>query len=166
MKFLIFLISCGLAFTACTGDQTEITTFILLRHAEKGDDGTEDPDLTKEGVKRAERLSALLSEANIKGIYSTNFKRTRNTVVPLAKMKDLEIETFEPFKADEIERMLDEHTGGTVVLSGHTNNIPWTANLLTGMQDFKDFEETQYGTLLIVSVVEKGKVASVTRLEY
>jgi 2,3-bisphosphoglycerate-dependent phosphoglycerate mutase len=142
------------------------TTIILLRHAEKATDGTEDPDLKPEGVKRAEHLAQMLKDTQIDGIYATDFKRTRQTVQPLASAKQLEIQSYEPFKNDEIEEMLAKHGGETIVVCGHTNNIPWTANLLTGKDDFKDYEETQYGIFLIVTVVDKGKNAEVTRLNY
>ncbi|MEX2234300.1 MAG: hypothetical protein WD824_19200 [Cyclobacteriaceae bacterium] len=38
--------------SACTEKDSGITTFILIRHAEKGDDGTRDPDLKAEGNER------------------------------------------------------------------------------------------------------------------
>ncbi len=62
--------------------------------------------------------------------------------------------------------MLKKHEGGTVVISGHSNNIPWIANLLLGREEFKDYDDADYGNVLIVSVVEKGKIAAVTWLSY
>lgn len=162
----ILMLVFALTTAGCVPTDPQITTFILLRHAEKGNDGTEDPDLNPEGIERARRLTQLLKETQINGIYTTNFKRTRNTVAPLASEKNLEVELYETYKDDEIEKILEKHPGGTVVICGHSNNIPWTANLLTGKEEFKDYEETAYGIMLIVSVVEKGKVAKVTRLEY
>jgi 2,3-bisphosphoglycerate-dependent phosphoglycerate mutase len=147
-------------------ESDQITTFILLRHAEKGNDGTEDPDLSPPGIERAERLKLLLRETEINGIYATQFKRTKNTVAPLALAKNLDIQSYESFKAEEIEKMLDKHQGGTVVICGHSNNIPWTANLLLGKETYKDYTENEYGIMLILSVVQKGKVAKVTRLDW
>ncbi|WP_276374216.1 phosphoglycerate mutase family protein [Chryseolinea sp. H1M3-3] len=147
-------------------ENDQITTFILLRHAEKGNDGTEDPDLSLPGIERAERLKLLLRETEINGIYATQFKRTKNTVAPLALAKNLDIQSYESFKAEEIEKMLDKHQGGTVVICGHSNNIPWTANLLLGKETYKDYTENEYGIMLILSVVKKGKVAKVTRLDW
>jgi phosphohistidine phosphatase SixA len=117
---------------------TPPTTFILLRHAEKASDGTEDPDLKAEGAERAQRLAELLKYTQVDGIYTTNFKRTRQTVEPLADVKKLEVQPYEAFKADEIEKMLHKHGGGTIVICGHTNNIPWTANLLMGREEFEE----------------------------
>lgn len=142
------------------------TTFILLRHAEKASDGTEDPDLKAEGEERAQRLTEFLKDTQVDGIYATNFRRTRQTVEPLAELKKLEVQRYEAFKAEEIENMLSKHRGGTIVVCGHSNNIPWTANLLMGREEMEEYEESEYGIFLIVTVVEKGTNAKVVRLSY
>jgi broad specificity phosphatase PhoE len=153
-------------FARCSEQHPQLTTLILLRHAEKDNDGTEDPGLTAEGIDRANRLTRFLKEVKIDGIYSTNYKRTRNTVTPLASDKSVEVQEYEAFKDDDIEKILEAHKGGTVVICGHSNNIPWTANLLVGKEEFKDFEDAEYGLMLFVSVLEKGKVAKVTPLRW
>ena len=150
---------------ACSSPESP-TTFILIRHAEKANDGTNDPDLKAEGKERAFRLAELLKETKVAAIYATNFKRTRQTVEPLAAEKNIAIQKYEAFQAEEIEKILDEHRGETVVVCGHTNNIPWTANLLTGTDDLKEYDESQYGIFLIVTVVHKGSNARVLRLSY
>ena len=164
-KFIVLFVI--ILFTASfTYAQKQITTFILLRHAEKGNDGTDDPDLKPEGKERANHLAELLGKTSIDAIYSTSFKRTRDTVAPLAAAKALDVQPYEAFKEEEIEKMLRKYAGGTVVISGHSNNIPWIANLLIGKEEYKDYEDSDYKNLLIVSVVEKGKVAKVTWLSY
>lgn len=152
--------------SGCAGDSGELTTFILIRHAEKGNDGTEDPDLTEQGIARAEKLSAMLQNTPIAAIYATNYKRTRNTVAPLAKIHDTKVQPYETFKPEVIEDMLEKHRGGTVLISGHSNTTPWTANLLTGTETYKDYAESEYGIILIVTVIGVGKGASVTRINY
>jgi hypothetical protein len=78
----------------------------------------------------------------------------------------VEVQEYEAFTDDDIEKILEAHKGGTVVICGHSNNIPWTANLLVGKEEFKDFEDAEYGLMLFVSVLEKGKVAKVTPLRW
>ncbi|HMG93761.1 MAG TPA: phosphoglycerate mutase family protein [Chryseolinea sp.] len=146
--------------------QSQLTTFILVRHAEKGDDGTKDPDLSEDGKKRANRLAEMLAKTSITAIYSTAYKRTRNTVWPLANAKGLGILSYDPLKGDVIDKMLNDHVGGTVVISGHSNTIPWTANYLTGKNDLKDFADNDYKNFLVVSVLKKGTDTQVTWLTY
>lgn len=166
MKKLALLCSILVLATTFTVAQKQITTFILVRHAEKGDDGTNDPDLKPEGVERAARLTQMLAETFVEAIYSTAFKRTLSTVAPLAAAKNLEVKIYDAFKEAEIEKMIRKHSGGTVVVSGHSNNIPWIANLLIGKEQYQPFKDNEYGNLLVVSVAEKGKVAKVTWLTY
>lgn len=161
IKFLLFLI----LLSGCAADSPELTTFILVRHAEKGNDGTDDPDLTPEGNSRAEKLSAMFRDTGLVAIYSTDFRRTKNTVAPLAKIHNLEVQQYEAYKPDVIENMVNKHRGGAVLISGHSNTTPWTANLLIGNETYKDYAESEYGIILIITVTRLGK-ASVIRVNY
>lgn len=162
VSFLLAL----LLLDACVGNKSEVTTFILVRHAEKANDGTEDPDLTYEGAARARRLAFMLKDTPLAAVYSTNFRRTKNTAAHVAEVKDLQVLSYEPHKPDVISEMINKHKGGTVLLVGHTNNIPWTANLLLGKEVYDDYEESEYGILLIVSVGKTNEGTVATRLNY
>jgi 2,3-bisphosphoglycerate-dependent phosphoglycerate mutase len=150
--------------TAITYAQT--TTFILVRHAEKESDGTRDPELSAEGKLRAERFAALVSKTNIDAIYSTDFKRTRNTVTPLALAKALRVNTYSSMKAADLEALLAKHTHSTIVLAGHSNTIPEIANALVGEKKFAQFSDDDYGNVLIITVSTVGKDAKVVWLTY
>ncbi len=128
------------------------TTFILIRHAEKEATGT-DPHLTKEGEERAKRLASMLEQQHIDAIYSTNYNRTKSTVKPLADAKGIQIQIYD--KQPDIANL-----GGTVVIVGHSNTIPALANLLIGKEQFKAFDDHDFGNLLII------KDGSVTHLRY
>jgi 2,3-bisphosphoglycerate-dependent phosphoglycerate mutase len=164
-RFGLFL-AIALAISVQSFAQSQITTFILVRHAERGEDGTKDPDISEEGKKRASRLAEMLSKTSIAAIYSTAYKRTRNTVAPLAGAKGLEVLHYEPLKGEAIDKMLQDHAGQTVVISGHSNTIPWTANYLTGNNELKDFADNDYTNFLVVSVLKKGTSTNVTWLTY
>jgi broad specificity phosphatase PhoE len=142
-----------------------ITTFILVRHAEKGTDG-DDPDLKPEGYNRAKQLAATLKNTTVDAVYSTRYKRTKNTVTPLALEKNLEVQVYENLKSAELDGLITKHKGGTILVGGHSNTIPQIANLLLGKETFKNFADTDYGNLLIISVVERGTTAKVTWLNY
>ena len=135
----------------------ETTTFILVRHAEKAVDGTKDPALTNEGEARAQQLLKLFANADITAIYSTDLKRTQMTVDPLAKSKGLEIQTYE-WKNPKalLNNILEANTGGTVVISGHSNTTPILANFLLGATKFEQFEDSDYGNLLIITTTKVG----------
>lgn len=135
----------------------QTTTFILVRHAEKVMDGTKDPVLTKEGEARANHILELFTKANISAIYSTDLKRTRMTVAALAKSKGLELQTYE-WKNPKalLNKILDSNVGGTVVISGHSNTTPILANFLLGNTMFEQFDDNDYGNLLIITTSKIG----------
>ena len=65
-----------------------------------------------------------------------------------------------------IAEIVEKYRGGTVLIAGHSNNIPRTANLLLGKDLYEDYEEDEYGILLIVSVGKSNKGSSVMRLNF
>lgn len=143
-----------------------VTTFILVRHAEKAAEGGSDPDLKPEGMKRADSFAALFTKASVDAVYSTNYKRTRNTIAPLANSKNLTVNTYSSMKAADLEVLLTKHTGGTIVIAGHSNTIPEIANALVGEKKFEQFTDADYGNILVISVTAVGKDAKVLWLRY
>lgn len=137
--------------------QTDVTTFILVRHAEKSKDDPRDPSLSEEGVKRAESLNKILMQADIAALYSTPYKRTKSTVQPIADAKGLEINIYDPRSADFLKEIMEKYKGQTIVISGHSNTTPLVANLLTGSDQFKQLSEDDYSKIYMVSVSEIGK---------
>src|SRR5688572_9324376 len=76
-------------------------TIILVRHAEKVD-ASRDPELSAEGRQRAERLRRVIKKYKPGAVYSTDFKRTRDTVSPVASSRNLQIQTYDPGKHAEL----------------------------------------------------------------
>ena len=147
-----------------SNEQSKSTIIFLVRHAEKADDGTKNPPLNETGNDRAMRLAKTLSNSSITAIYSTDYKRTKSTVEPLAKTTGLEIKIYEPKKEEVLQSIVDENRGGVVVICGHSNTTPWSANVLAGTQ-LKSFDETEYGNILIVTIWSDGKT-SLTKISY
>lgn len=141
------------------------TTFILVRHAEK-ESGSKDPALTPAGQQRAERLAHFLSRQAVQAVYSSNYQRTRQTAAPLALMKNLSIQTYDPARPEEARSMQREFPGATIVVVGHSNTIPKLANYLLGKDLVADFTDDEYDNLLIITVPASGKEATLTRLVF
>lgn len=128
------------------------TTVILLRHAEKVVDGGNDPVLSEKGAERALELARVLAHVQVDAIYATPFNRTRQTVLPLAESKRLDILEYNPFKLEDIARMLKSADNKTFVFSGHSNTTPILVNLLTGSENYKALDEADYDNLYIVTL--------------
>lgn len=146
--------------------QTPITTFIVVRHAEKSmTESSSDPALAPEGAQRADKLAALLKEVSVSAVYSTNYKRTKSTVTPIATAKSVQIQDYKQLKEVELDEIIKKYAGGTVVIAGHSNTVPGIVNTLLGKEQYKNLDDSNYGSLFIVSVTERGK-ATVTLLTY
>src|SRR5688572_14427585 len=80
-----------LATTAFANGGPEVTTVILVRHAEKAGPSGDVP-LSEPGLARANELARVLQGVKIDAIYSTPFERTRKTVAPIAEKLGVKVE--------------------------------------------------------------------------
>jgi broad specificity phosphatase PhoE len=172
MKFLtsLTLIFC-LFFVSCSTQGQEVkeeatlTTFVLIRHAEKGTDDPRNPSLNEEGVLRAQKLVELLQHSKVDVIYTTPYKRTQETVAPLASKYSLTIQEYNPSKLAFLNEVWSNNQGKTIVVSGHSNTTPMVANYLLGEEKFSQLDESEYDKVFIVTINEIGK-GTVSVLSY
>ena len=83
----VLLASCAGTRPVATGaraDAVDAATIIVVRHGEKTSDTERDPDLSDAGLARARALAALLADAELAAILTTDYRRTRQTVQPTA----------------------------------------------------------------------------------
>jgi 2,3-bisphosphoglycerate-dependent phosphoglycerate mutase len=145
----------------------DLTTVILVRHAEKITDGSKDPELAQAGKQRAEQLATHFSKTKIDAIYSTHFKRTEMTVTPLATLLKIPIHYYDGSKMEEVAAMLSNNKGGTIFIVGHSNTTPAIVNYLMGTSnEYKTFDDADYGNIAIVTLYDVGKQAKVIWLRY
>lgn len=161
MKILFaFLLSLLLFVFAASNNfaQRRNLTIILLRHAEKDltDKNKSNPELSAEGRKRAERLIKAVGKYKPDLIYSTNYKRTRATVLPLAEMIDrryrIPIRAYDFDKLEEFADDLLKTNARTIVVVGHNTTTPELANLLVKAEKYKALDENEYDKIWILEV--------------
>src|SRR5215468_10133877 len=106
--------------------QRPVTTVILVRHAEKViDPNNPDVDLSAVGQTRAQELVRVLGGTGVSGIYATQYKRTQQTVKPLADKLGLPVTVVDSKKtADLIAQIRARYSGQTVFVAGHNNTVP------------------------------------------
>jgi broad specificity phosphatase PhoE len=143
-----------------------VTTVILVRHAEKKiEPSNPDPDLAPEGEARAQELARMLSGAGVNTIYATQFRRTQQTVKPLADRIGVPVTLSDAKQPDEtVRQILTNHRGQTVFVAGHNNTIPAIVSQLSG-QSFPVIPESEYDNMFIVTIYRFGK-ARVVMLKY
>lgn len=147
--------------------QQPVTTFILVRHAEKDmTQSTPDPDLSAEGHARAMRLALLFEKADIAAVFSTPFRRTRQTVEPLAAGKKLVVQQYALHDEKAMDKIFAAYKGKTVLVSGHSNTVPQLLNYITGDSKYTTFDDLDYGNIIIVSITELQQPGNVIWLKY
>jgi len=138
---------------------TTITTLFIVRHAEKaGED--RDPDLSEAGRRRAQTLEWILRDVPLAAVYSTEWKRTRQTVAPIARRKNLEIVPYDPSAERLADTVLKRHAGRAILLCGHSNTVP--ALLRSLGVDFSQENLEGFDDLFIVTVVGGDAAAGVS----
>ena len=154
---LLALISCGKPQPAQPS-----TIVLLVRHAEKASDA-EDSPLTEAGTQRAQALVRVAESAGVSAIYSTQFRRNRDTARPLSDQLKLavtelpipDLQSPGDYGKTLARTLLEKHAGQTVLVVGHSNTIPLTLEALTGQPAPADHAE--YSDLYIVIIPPSGK---------
>ena len=146
--------------------ETETTTYYLIRHAEKDRSNplNKNPNLTEKGVDRAINWISTFKHINFDYIFSTNYNRTIQTALPTAKSKDLEIQFYNPnaLYNDEFKMLT---TGKTVLIVGHSNTTPLFVNKILNEEKYPEIEDTNNENLYIVTISENTKNAILLKIQ-
>jgi len=146
------------------------TTIIFVRHAEKATIPADNPGLSEAGKQRAAELARQLVDADviagIDAVYSTSYRRTEETVQPVATALNLPIT---PYDASNTETIMDEivreHKGKIVLVVGHSNTVPALIGNMGASKNVPEISENEYDNIYIVSVPWFGKTKTI-RLRY
>src|SRR5262249_29855690 len=143
-------------------------TIILIRHAEK--DTSEsvdqmDPPLSADGKARAEKLVTRIGKFHPGAVYSTDFKRTRETVEPLAKKRGKSVQIYDGSRPRDLIDAIMKRNEKRFVIVGNSNTIPPLANLLAGKELFKNLDDPEYSVIWIIRI-RHGKTTEVKILDY
>jgi broad specificity phosphatase PhoE len=113
----------------------------VVRHAERADAGATmsqmrgqaDPPLSAAGMARARKLAAMLADAGIKAIYTTEFVRTQQTAQPLAdRLKIAEQHMAAKDTPALVAAIRRQHPDDIVLVVGHGDTVPDVIKALGG----------------------------------
>lgn len=132
------------------------TTYFLIRHAEKErtDPSNSNPHLSAIGQKRATQWDSVFSNVPLDRIFSTDYYRTKETVAPIAKRFNIEIELYDPNNLD-IKTFQNDTKGQTVLIVGHSNTTPAIANAFISQDKYIMMEDDNNSFLYIVVISEE-----------
>lgn len=144
----------------------EVTTYYLIRHAEKEriDPSNRDPHLTEAGQDRAENWQKVFEEVPFDIVYSTPYHRTRETAQPTASAKQLAVESYDP--RNLYDSLFKEKNEGKIVLVvGHSNTTPALANKILGREVYPQIDDRTNGNLYILQVSSHGVTSQLLLIE-
>jgi 2,3-bisphosphoglycerate-dependent phosphoglycerate mutase len=143
-----------------------VTTVIVVRHAEKNlEPNNVDPELSAAGQARAQELARMFADTGVNAIYATQFKRTQQTVKPLADRLGLTANVIDAKNTQElIRQIVTKHRGETIFVAGHNNTAPEIVAALGG-GNFPLIPENEFDNMFIVTVYRFGR-AKVVKLKY
>ena len=160
-----------LAFIVCVLAAVPVAaqpTVFLVRHAERADAApgaaptmSADPDLSEAGRARAESLAAMLKDAKITAIFTTEFKRTQQTAAPLAKAIGVAVTTVASKNAADLVKQIQASKGNVLVV-GHSNTVPDVIKAL-GVSTPATIADDEFDNLFLVA---RSTPPSLLRLHY
>lgn len=135
----------------------------ILRHAEKDTIGL-DPGLIKKGEKRARRLAELFKETSVDHYYTTHFRRTYLTLVPLIQANPQNISRYEPDDQRLFAGQLLEGKNDLAIVAGHSNTIPELLSFLWQGDPVKLSNKSN--DYILIGEIEQGELISLYKFKY
>ena len=165
-SMLFAVLAAVLVFAYYATFRRPVTTLILVRHAEKViDPNNPDVDLNADGQDRAQELVRMFGDSGINAIYATQYKRTQETVKPLADRLGLPISQVNAKNTgDLLAQIRAQHSGQTIFVAGHNNTVPEIIAAAGGPQ-FPNIPESEYDNLFIITIYRTGK-AKIVKMKY
>ncbi|HEY9259133.1 histidine phosphatase family protein [Chitinophaga sp.] len=123
--FMATLLATG---TQVFATEPEVTTIIFVNAAEMESSPSSDPGLSPSGEEQASQLATSLAGTDINAIYTTFINRAVQTVTPLAKSRQQQLDYFrlngDPELTSSIMKdMIRKNSGKTIVICSDPENI-------------------------------------------
>ena len=137
--------------------ENDCSTFYLIRHAEKvrTNKSDRDPKLNEKGILRALNWKEYFLDKDITKIYSTNYKRTIETVKPFQEAIGLATILYSPSSID-YKDFISSNKGEIVLVVGHSNTIPNFVNELINDQVYAQIDDLNNSNLYIVNLCDSS----------
>jgi broad specificity phosphatase PhoE len=155
-RFLPLLLALMLGACAFIAPIQPPSTFYVMRHLNTPA-GAQDPDLTAEGRRQAQRLADWFGNEPPATIFVSNTKRAQQTAAPLAARLGIEPRLYDPSNTPLlISEMMKEPP--PVLIVGHSNTVPAIVQALSGA-NVEPITHEQFGDIWVIS----GPRRTVTR---
>lgn len=154
------LVSCG-----PSAPPNDPLVIYLVRHTETQlppyADSPPNPYLSEIGLARAASLADRLAAAGLDRVFSTEYRRTWTTALPVAHAAGLAVESYDPRDLEAFAAQLRAMTG-TILVVGHSNTTPMLVEALGAEPGEPIDERTEFDRLYRLEVGAFGLVTEMT----
>jgi broad specificity phosphatase PhoE len=136
-----------------------VTTVYLVRHGEKDlTPNRADPALTPVGEARALALRDVLAGQHPAALFTTDTRRTRATLAPLAAATQLAPQVYDAKEPAALAQLIRrEYAGKTVVVVSHSNRLLGLIEVLGAKPPMAEISEAEYSYLFEVQLPARGR---------
>lgn len=145
----------------------EATRIWIVRHGEKDltDPKEKDPELSVEGKERAEMLAKYLKGQKMDALFSTDYKRTRGTLTPLATQRNLDLTLYNSKDNKAlVDTILNNYKGKNVLICSHSNRILALIAAFGAVSSLKEITEQEYSHIFLLEI--KGDRVKLKHKQY
>ncbi|TYB77347.1 histidine phosphatase family protein [Bizionia saleffrena] len=168
-SLLLLVFACGKAQTKEKEETIQVenkTTYYFIRHSEKNRAvKTKNPNLLEKGQSRAENWAEYFKSIAFDAVYSTNYKRTKQTATPTAKQNNLKLIIYNPSKLD-YNAFKAGTKGKTVLIVGHSDTTPKFVNTIIGENKYNAINDSINSALFIVTINGNETTSEVLNIEH
>ncbi|WP_316819532.1 histidine phosphatase family protein [Pedobacter gandavensis] len=135
--------------------EAQTTKIWVVRHAEKNLDNSsdKDPALTSAGEERALALAKYLKGEKMAALFSTDYKRTKGTLAPLAAAQNLPIHLYKSTAYQALaDTILNTYKGKNIVICGHSNRLLGIIAAFNAKSNIKEITEDEYSHIFLIEL--------------
>jgi broad specificity phosphatase PhoE len=134
-------------------------TVVVVRHAERPEG--QDPSLNEAGRRRATELIRVLRDFAPSALFVTEFKRTAETLAPLAAATGVAARVLPARDLDGLATAIQALSPGShAVVASHSNLVHLIVERLSGVK-VPELTDSDYDRLVVVTVTGPGRGAAV-----
>lgn len=162
----VWILSIGavlwLGFAAWAVYAATSTIVVIVRHADKVNDATDDPPLSPAGVERAGRLAALLGGGppgfGIDAIVVSQYQRSAATAQPLVAARGIPVVKLPADDLKTLERRVrNDYRGKRVLIIAHSDTVPELVAALGEVKQVPPIDAGEYGTAYVIAMPRFGR---------
>lgn len=119
------------------------------------------PPLSKIGLERAEDLRKLLKRKRIDSLFSTPYLRTKQTLLPLSKERNIVIKDYKVNDIAFIQKLKNLPDHINIIIVGHSNTVVSLAKELGAKIPFSDLKDDDYDFIFKLKVKKNKTKTSI-----